>query len=262
MSPSTNNQPGNDADSDNTPSVERFAPVTGLSNRKKASVSTKIYLVEDQPLLMETYQGLFNGHPGYEIAGSATSLNDEALLVDIPVLNPDVLLCGVKVLGPDTVESLREIQETSPGTPFMVMAGSYEARGIRDLREFAAEIQHGWACVTKQSIHSLDAFAPILESIDDGRVTFDATTFRELMDSDDEAADFLQRLSPEEVEAAGWIAQGYDNNAIGGLLNLELSAVERLVGGVYEKLPAGPEQVHPRVLTATLYLEAAGYLRT
>lgn len=247
--------------------AERFAPVAAPkagADPPAPAGDTKpaqLYLVEDQSVLMEAYKNLFHGHPLYEIAGTAESLHDEALLVDIPVLRPDVLLCGVKLLNPATVEALREINEISPTTPFMVMAGSYSPQGMRDLREFAIEIKHGWACVLKQSIDSMDAFAPILSSVMEGRLTLDPVLFQGLLDSGDVAAIFLKELSPQEAEIAGWIAKGYDDGAIGDLLDLAPSSIERQVKSIYGKLPGGPEHVHPRVRTATLYLGATGYLR-
>lgn len=247
--------------------VNQFAPVTapmsgvGPSAPAGDTGPARLYLVEDQPILMESYQNLFRGHAHYEIAGTAESLNDEALLVDIPVLKPDVLLCGVKSLNPATVAALREINEISPATPFMVMAGSYSPEGMRDLQEFVTEIKHGWACVLKENIDSMDAFAPILNSVIDGRITLDPALFQGLMDSGDVASIFLKELSPQEAEIAGWIAKGYDDGAIGDLLNLPPSSIERQVASIYGKLPGGPEHIHPRVRTAILYLGATGYLR-
>ena len=80
-----------------------------------------------------------------------------------------------------------------------------------------------------------------------------------------EGAGVVQELSPKEMEVLGWLAKGYRNDTIAGLLSRDVKAVERHINNIYSKLqnntPDNPDAtMHPRVRAALMYLKAVGLL--
>ncbi len=75
----------------------------------------------------------------------------------------------------------------------------------------------------------------------------------------------VQALSPKEMEVLGWLAKGYRNDTIAGLLSRDVKTVERHINNIYSKLQndksEGPDAtMHPRVRAALMYLKAVGLL--
>ena len=87
----------------------------------------------------------------------------------------------------------------------------------------------------------------------------------DLIRTDDSGNGVVQELSPKEMEVLGWLAKGYRNDTIAGLLSRDVKAVERHINNIYSKLqnnkPDNPDAtMHPRVRAALMYLKAVGLL--
>ena len=67
------------------------------------------------------------------------------------------------------------------------------------------------------------------------------------------------------MKVLGWLAKGYRNDTIAGLLSRDVKTVERHINNIYSKLqnnkPDNPDAtMHPRVSAALMYLKSVGRL--
>ena len=93
----------------------------------------------------------------------------------------------------------------------------------------------------------------------------DPLVMEELIRTGDSGNGVVQELSPKEMEVLGWLAKGYRNDTIAGLLSRDVKTVERHINNIYSKLQndksEGPDAtMHPRVRAALMYLKAVGLL--
>ena len=99
----------------------------------------------------------------------------------------------------------------------------------------------------------------------EGKIIVDPMVMEELIRTGDSGSGVVQELSPKEVEVLGWLAKGYRNDTIAGLLSRDVKTVERHINNIYGKLQndksEGPDAtMHPRVRAALMYLKAVGLL--
>ncbi len=93
----------------------------------------------------------------------------------------------------------------------------------------------------------------------------DPLVMEELVRTGESGNGVVQELSAKEMEVLGWLAKGYRNDTIAGLLSRDVKTVERHINNIYSKLQSdnsdGPgATMHPRVRAALTYLEAVGLL--
>ena len=87
----------------------------------------------------------------------------------------------------------------------------------------------------------------------------------ELIRTGDSGNGVVQELSPDEMNLLGWLAKGYRNDTIAGLLSRHVKTVEGHINNIYSKLqnykPDNPDAtMHPWVRAALMYLKAVGLL--
>ena len=82
----------------------------------------------------------------------------------------------------------------------------------------------------------------------------------ELVDNAGTESRVLSALSPKELQVLSWMARGFANDAIAGVLFCEKRAVERQISNIYTKLELGGDQRDPRMGAVLMYLIATGLL--
>ena len=151
-------------------------------------------------------------------------------------LRPDVLLVGVKTLHPDTVDRLERIRRTLPELAVILMFTWCDWRGIKRLRDFAANPVAGCAYLHRYSIDRLDQLAQIVQETVEGRVVVDPALMEVLIVKPRE--DFMKGLTPRELEILSQIVIGYRKKTKAEMLSSAVNTVGRHVQGILSKHPA------------------------
>ena len=229
-----------------------------------AGRSIKLYVAEEQELLKTAYQKFYANHATIDLLGSSNDMSVETLLAAAIALRPDVMLLGVKTLQPTTVRTLERLHESSAGLAVVLLFGYYDAQGINALREFSGKSSGGHAYLLKHTLDSAEQLTQAVQSVAQGRIIVDPTVLGGLINTGGRSSDFLRELSSRELEVLSWIAKGYRNETIAGVLGRNLEAIERLISSIYDKMQkvAGFEgsSGDRRVQAALLYLKATGLL--
>ena len=227
----------------------------------------KLYLAEEQQLLREAYHSFLKAQPDIQLLGSAGVTSSEELGAAVSALKPDVVLFGVKMLRAATVEMLADLREVCPNGSIVLLFAFFEVQAIRALREYSKDAVSGYAYLLKHKIDAAGQLAQVIFSVAEGRVIVDPEVMVELVEADEGYQNILRQLSPREMEVLSWMARGYTNSTITGLLDLDISVVERHIKSIYRKLHDDqPESTNEpedrRVRAALLYLKATGSLST
>lgn len=238
----------------------RFEAIRGEARGAGMTKLTKLYLAEEQNILLQAYRAFFEAHNTIQVVGSSSETSSESLIAAAMTFKPDVMLVGVKTLQPATVERLEALRERASDVAVILLSAFYEVPGLKSLREFFRSAPGGYAYLLKHTVDSVEQLSQVVQSVAEGRVILDPKVMEGLISSGEAHGTFLKELSPRELEVLSWMAKGYRNDTIAAVLSRDPKTVERHINSIYSKLEATLDSRHPRVYAVLLYLKAAGIL--
>ncbi|MEU1864125.1 response regulator transcription factor [Streptomyces gardneri] len=210
-------------------------------------------LAEDSTLLREGLVRLLTeeGHEVVAAFGDAVTL-----VAEVGALRPDVAVVDIRMPPTHTDEGLRaavEIRERWPETGVLVLSQHVERSYAARLLAAGAE-RVGY--LLKDRVAQVEEFLDALERVHEGGAAIDPEVVRQLVVRSTHS-DPLARLTPREREVLEVLAQGYTNAAIARQLHLSLSAVEKYLNAVFDKLDLRRADGYSRRILAVLrYLES------
>ncbi|GGW09379.1 DNA-binding response regulator [Streptomyces narbonensis] len=213
----------------------------------------RVILAEDSTLLREGLVRLLT-EEGHEVVAA---LGDAVTLVaEVGALRPDVAVVDIRMPPTHTDEGLRaavEIRERWPETGVLVLSQHVERSYAARLLAAGAE-RVGY--LLKDRVAQVEEFLDALERVHEGGAAIDPEVVRQLVVRSTHG-DPLGRLTPREREVLEVLAQGYTNAAIARQLHLSLSAVEKYLNAVFDKLELRRADGYSRRILAVLrYLES------
>lgn len=246
---------------------EEEAPVVARPRQRSAPATERdtvgLFLAEEQQILMHAYRSFFSAQPAVQLLGYPVETSSDALIDAVNTHQPDVMLLGVKALRTSTVEVLETLREACPKLAVVLLFAFYDAQGIKALREFSRDVSVGRAYLLKHTIDTVDQLTHAICSVAEGRMIVDPTVMEELIKTGDAQNEMLRDLSPRALEVLHWVARGYRNETIAGVLSRDVKTVERHINNIYTSLLSPDDQArHPRVKAALMYLRATGVLST
>ena len=183
------------------------------------------------------------------VAGDATTLLDQARRH-----RPDVVVTDIQMPPDRTDDGLRaalRIRAEHPGIGVLVLSQFLEDRYVFDL---VADGAQGVGYLLKEKVGDLRTFADAVRRVADGGSALDADVIARIVGRRRHNSP-LDQLTPREREVLALIAEGYSNTGVAERLVVTVSAVERHVTSIFDKLALrqAPDQ-HRRVLAVLAYL--------
>lgn len=226
-----------------------------------ASKTVNLVVAEEQQILKEAWQSFFTSHPSINMLGCSSDTSTEALVAAATSAEPNVMLVGVKSLQTTTVEKLEILQGNFPRVGVVLLFAIYDTGAIKALRELSRGSSAGRAYLSKHTIDTVDQLTQAILSVAEGRIIVDPTVMEVLIKTTDAPGSMLRDLSPRALEVLGWVAKGYRNETIAGVLSRDVKTIERHINNIYSTLLDPEDQSrHPRVRAALMYLRATGLL--
>ncbi|MEV8229750.1 response regulator transcription factor [Streptomyces sp. NPDC079167] len=213
----------------------------------------RLMLAEDSTLLREGLVRLLveEGHEVLASFGDAVSL-----LKEMETRRPDIVVLDIRMPPTHTTEGLRaalEIRERWPETGVLVLSQHVERHYAARLLASSAE-RVGY--LLKDRVAQVDEFLDALERIQAGGAAIDPEVVRQLVIRSTHG-DPLARLTPRERSVLETLAQGLTNPAIAEQLHISVSAVEKNLNAIFDKLELSHTTGHSRRILAVLrYLES------
>jgi DNA-binding NarL/FixJ family response regulator len=208
----------------------------------------RLMLAEDSTLLREGLLRLL-AEEGHEVLASVGDA--EQLLKAVAERQPDVVVADVRMPPTHTDEGLRaalEIRQRWPAVGVLVLSQYVEKRYATELLTGESE---GVGYLLKDRVVQVDEFLDALERVGQGQAAFDSEVVRQLLGRSPHK-DSLDRLTDREREVLAEMAQGHTNAAIAGRLHISLSAVEKHVNAIFDKLELSGGMGYSRRVVAVL----------
>ncbi|MDT0459082.1 response regulator transcription factor [Streptomyces sp. DSM 41527] len=216
----------------------------------------RVVLADDSTLLREGLVRLL-AEEGHEVAaavGDADQLIAVLEQAGEQGEKPDAVVVDVRMPPTHTDEGLRaavQIRERWSGVGVLVLSQYVERRYATELLTDDSE---GVGYLLKDRVLQVDEFLDALERVGAGQAAFDPEVVRQLL-TRSRRTDPLGTLTAREREVLGEMAQGHTNAAIAVRLHISLSAVEKHINAIFDKLDLiGTSGYSRRVLAVLRYL--------
>ncbi|CAM5376817.1 DNA-binding response regulator OS=Streptomyces alboniger OX=132473 GN=CP975_12745 PE=4 SV=1 [Streptomyces alboniger] len=213
----------------------------------------RVILAEDSTLLREGLVRLLaeEGHEVLAAVGDA-----DALLRAVGQSAPDVVVTDIRMPPDHTDGGLRaavRIRELRPEIGVLVLSQYVERNYAAQLLTSSAE-RVGY--LLKDRVAQVEEFLDALERVHAGGAAIDPEVVRQLLIRTTHS-DPLTRLTPRERTVLEALAEGHTNAAIGEKLHISLSAVEKNLNAIFDKLGLSRTTGYSRRVLAVLrYLES------
>ncbi|MEU1282696.1 response regulator transcription factor [Kitasatospora sp. NPDC005856] len=209
----------------------------------------RVTLAEDSTLLREGLVRLLaeEGHEVLAAVGDAT-----ALTTAVAEQPPDVVVVDIRMPPTHTDEGLRaavEIRERWPQVGVLVLSQHIERGYAVRLLDAGAE-RVGY--LLKDRVAEVDEFLDALVRVAAGGAVIDPEVVRRLVGRTTRT-DPLARLTPRERSVLEALAQGWTNAAIAQRQHVSLSAVEKNLNAVFDKLDLPRTTDYNRRILAVLH---------
>ena len=217
----------------------------------------RIVIADDDYLLREGTARLLSYVAGVEVL--ETVGNADALVDAVRRLRPDAVLTDIRMPPGhqmEGIEAAHVIRRDHPGVGVVVLSQhASPAYAMELFREGTA----GLAYLLKERIGDVEEVVRALRETSGGGSVIDSRIVETLIArrSRDEGSS-IGELSSREREVLREMARGKTNQAIAEALVLSVSAVEKHVGAIFDKLGLTEEPaMHRRVAAVLAYLRSA-----
>lgn len=195
-------------------------------------MATRVFIVDDHPLVREWLSALLRKQPDLELCGAAEDATDAlpAMLVN----PPDVAIIDLSLRSSSGLELIKELAEHLPGTQAIVLSMHEEVFYVeRALRAGA----RGY--VTKQE--ATDRILEAIRTVQSGQVFMNtgmltALTFRMAGHPVGEAAGNVDSLSERELDVFRRLGRGQTTRQIADELTISIKTVQAYAARIKEKL--------------------------
>ncbi len=224
------------------------------------SSALKLLVIEEQTLYQGLYPVIFDEKRGIDLLDVINRKPDREILNLLRGTRPEVMLYSLLGLDADMIGQLGLIRREFPAVGIVVTIIVNDIAGTQLLRRALTGGRGGLALFLKQSVRRADELHAIIRSVDSGQIIIDpeltGSVFCETRDA------LLEGLTPREQEILSFIAVGYTNDAIAGILGIDMRTVRHHINSIYSKLKTDLHlrQRHPRVSAARFYMETTGEL--
>jgi len=227
--------------------------------KKTSTEKTRIFIVDDHPLLRKGLSELINQESDMVVVGEA---DDSRSAVDRALeTSPDIILMDLSLPAPGGIETTQRIKRELPSTGIIVLAVSEDEDALFDA------IKAGAAAFILKDVGP-DDLVTIIRRVVTGEYLINDKVFakpavasrvlkefRELAVYGQEAAPIFAPLSPREVEILDNIAQGMTNKQVAYALSISEQTVKNHMSSILRKL-----SVNDRT-QAVVYAMRQGWIR-
>lgn len=206
--------------------------------------TTRVIIVEDEPLFRQLIFSQLSADPDIEIVGEANNGEDAVELAK--VLEPEVVLMDIEMgEGMTGIEAGYAIKAQKPTTG-IVLLSNHKAK------QFVVN-SGGWSYLIKRNVRDIGTVARAVKGAAWGMLVIDPQLTEGLQPRNNTA---LAKLEPEQLKVLELMAQGYNNKAIAEELVISEILVNERISRVYDILGVASDgKVDPRVAAVKIYME-------
>jgi DNA-binding NarL/FixJ family response regulator len=198
---------------------------------KPMQPKTKIFLVDDHPLVREWLTNLINEEPDFEVCGQAGNAREALGLVG--TLQPRIIVVDISLEGGSGLELIKDIKALNPQAAIIVLSMHDEMLyAERAMRAGAA----GYVMKREATEKVLDAIRAVLQ----GGLYFsnpvNAMLAQKLVKGAGDQPAAIETLSDRELEVFQLLGRGYSTRQVSEQMNVGFKTVHVYCARIKEKL--------------------------
>lgn len=213
-------------------------------------MKSRIFILEDHPIMRRGYKALINGEMDLEICGEAETAAEA--LENIPKAAPDLVIADISLDGMSGIEFIKRLQTQSPGLEVLVVSMHEESL-------YAERALHAGAAGYLMKTEAENRIIPAIRRVLTGRYALSEriqdqimlqfagrVSVKEAIDSPDS----LSKLSDRELEVFELHGRGMKTREMAKMLNISPKTIATHRGRIKTKLAidSTPELVRRAVL--------------
>lgn len=213
-------------------------------------MKSKIYILEDHPIMRRGYRALINGEMDLEICGESETAAEA--LQNIPQAAPDLVIADISLDGMNGIEFIKRLQTQSPGLEVLVVSMHEESL-------YAERALHAGAAGYLMKTEAENRVIPAIRRVLTGRYAVSERIQDQIMlqfagrmsvKEAIESADSLAKLSDRELEVFELHGRGMKTREMAANLNISAKTIATHRGRIKTKLgiDSTPELVRRAVL--------------
>ena len=212
-------------------------------------MKVRVLVVEDQHLFRKGLCLQLSAHPEIEVVGDASTGKEAVFLAH--KFDPDVVLMDIELGSePNGIVAGQTIKSASPATGIVLLSG-------HNNRHYLATVEQagGWSYLLKSNVRNMDTLIDAIQGSLWGKVIVDPQLIAGLQPR---SGSFLGRLSPTQLKIVQLVAEGYTDDAVAQLVDLDdARSVRARLDQIYELLEISPLGGDSRVHAVLAYIEQA-----
>lgn len=183
----------------------------------------RIVIVDDHPVVRDGLVGMFAHEPAITVVGEAAN-GREALSV-IETTAPHVVLMDLRMVGGDGLDAIAALRADGRTEPKILVLTTYDT--ARDIRLALGAGADGYLLKDARRAELVRAVIDVAQ----GKPVLTAQALAVLTDRVSEPA-----LTPRELDAIRFMAQGHTNRAIAARMNVGEATVKTHLAHAFDKL--------------------------
>jgi DNA-binding NarL/FixJ family response regulator len=192
---------------------------------------TKIFLVDDHPLVREWLTNLINEEPDFEVCGQAGNTREALGLLG--TLQPRIIIVDISMEGGSGLELIKDVKALHPQADMIVLSMHDEMLyAERAMRAGAA----GYIMKREATTKALDAIRTVLQ----GGLYFshavNAMLAQKLVQGTGDKPASIEALSDRELEVFQLLGRGYSTRQVSEQLNVGFKTVHVYCARIRDKL--------------------------
>ena len=206
-------------------------------------MSTRVLIVDDQPVIRQGLTAILEKESNIEIIGEAK--DGETAILKVEALKPDVVLMDILMPGIGGVEATKIIRQRFSDVKILVLSMDDHDENITQALRYGAA-----GYILKQT--SLEDLTLAIKVIDKGYTHLGPGLGEKIIElipeRDPKVIDILDQLTPREKEVVALIAQGISNQEIAEKLYISIKTVKNHITSILSRL-----NLRDRTQVAILY---------
>ncbi len=192
---------------------------------------SKIFLVDDHPLVREWLTNLIHQQPDLSVCGEAETAPEA--LQGIAKLRPDVAIVDISLKGGSGIELIKNLKTLQPRVAVIVLSmHDEELYAERALRAGA----RGYIMKRETAKKVIAAIRQVLEGKLYVSERLTALFAKKFVEGGPAIGPAIIQLSDRELEVFQLLGQGYETRQIAESMNISMKTVQAFCGRIKEKL--------------------------
>lgn len=196
----------------------------------------RILVADDSPFIRTAYRRILKTQDSFDVVAVA---EDGVEAVEKAIeLKPDVIVMDVRMPRLDGISASHKIRETAPETSVIVVSAYDDWSYVFDLLQ---KDPKGKAYLVKSSLDDIGELIRVVELVNQGDFVLDHALASKLPEYHERhSGEGEIQLDSSEVSVLSVLAEGYTDEEIGSILQMDTGDVNTSLGSAYEKLGINP----------------------